>query len=170
MCAVICAFLLALLYALMNADYICKMLMSYKCNPISSIGVGAFMKPEISLSDSEWELMKALWLKAPASVNELCERIKTTKDWHPKTVRTMLLRLFKKGIIRQEIHDGVIHYAPVYSREYCESTAAESFLSRVFDGALSPMLARFAQTRPLTESDRKALRAMLDEDDTNKGS
>lgn len=112
------------------------------------------------LSDSEWEVMKMLWQIAPCPANQLAEHL---PQWHPKTVRTMLLRLQKKGVVSHELHEGIQHFQPLLSREDCESRATQSFIKRVFDGALSPMVAHFTKQHQLTEQDRAALLALLKE-------
>ena len=119
------------------------------------------MKKDIQLSDTEWELMKVLWEVAPASVNTIAENTRKTAQWHPKTVRTMLMRLLKKEIVKQEIVEGVQHFQPRYSREQCASFATESFLQRVFDGAVTPMVAYFTEKRGLTDEEKAALRKLL---------
>ena len=120
------------------------------------------MATELQLSDTEWELMKVLWDCAPASVNQSAERTKSTMEWHPKTVRTMLIRLHKKGIVEHVLIDNIQHYQPLYSREECSQHAAESFLDRVFDGALTPMVAHFTKRRHLTAEERDALERLLE--------
>ena len=121
------------------------------------------METELQLSDSEWDLMKILWEHSPAPVNEIAERAQQTTQWHPKTVRTMLIRLDKKGMVDYSIINGVQHYQPLYSREECESQATQSFLHRVFDGALTPMVAHFSRKRKLTQEEKQALLKLLDE-------
>ena len=116
------------------------------------------MNTQAPLSDSEWELMKVLWQIAPCRAIQLSEQL---PQWHPKTVRTMLLRLQKKGVIGHEVHNGVQHFHPLLSREECESRATESFIKRVFDGALSPMVAHFTKQQDLTDEDRVALMKLI---------
>ncbi|RYY76753.1 MAG: BlaI/MecI/CopY family transcriptional regulator [Gammaproteobacteria bacterium] len=122
------------------------------------------MTPDIQLSDSEWELMKVLWELSPASVNDIAAQAQQVTQWHPKTVRTMLIRLHKKGIVSYVVHDGVQHYQPLFSREECESQATQSFLQRVFDGALTPMVAHFSRKQKLTPEEKAALLKLLDDD------
>lgn len=125
---------------------------------------------DLQLSDSEWELMKILWDKAPATANQIAE---LTPQWHPKTVRTMLIRLQKKAAVEYEVIDGIQHFKPVHEREHCESSATQSFMQRVFDGALTPMIAHFTRQQKLTEEEKKALIALLQDDqgsgDKNQG-
>ena len=113
------------------------------------------------LSDSEWEVMKVLWHCAPAPANTIAEHL---PQWHPKTVRTMLLRLQKKGVVTHEIKDGIQHFIALLSRDDCQQQATQNFLQRVFDGALSPMVAHFSKQQKLSPQDREALLKLLQDD------
>jgi len=117
------------------------------------------MGKQPQISDAEWEVMKALWQAAPVSVSELTQRLK--RDWHPKTVRTMLLRLQKKGVVASKVKDGVYQYFATVTREECTRSAAHSFLDRVFDGALAPMVAHFVSGRGLTADEKRELKKLL---------
>lgn len=121
------------------------------------------MKQSPAISDAEWEIMKALWEHSPVSVNELTGRLAPTKKWHPKTVRTMLSRLVRKGAVGTSVIDGIYHYHPAASRENCSRRAAENFIDRVFDGALAPMIAQLVRRRPLTAEEKRELRKLLTE-------
>lgn len=94
--------------------------------------------------------------------NQLAERL---PQWHPKTVRTMLLRLQKKGVVTHCLVDGIQHFEALLSRQDCESRAMDSFMQRVFDGALSPMVAHFTRRHTLSPQDREALLKILKESD-----
>ncbi len=113
------------------------------------------------ISDAEWTVMKALWEHEAISVNELCNRLVPAKQWHPKTVRTMLIRLTKKRLVAAKVVDGVYHYSATVSREDCTRSATHSFIDRVFDGALAPMVAHFASRRPLSDDERRELKKLL---------
>jgi BlaI family penicillinase repressor len=113
------------------------------------------------ISDAEWEVMKVLWDQSPIGVNDLCDRLAPAKQWHPKTVRTMLIRLAKKRVVGNKVIDGVYHYYPLVSREACTRSATHSFIDRVFDGALAPMVAHFASVRPLSLEERRELKKLL---------
>ena len=118
-------------------------------------------KPQIS--DAEWEIMKVVWPRSPMSVNEVAEAL-TARAWHPKTIRTMLTRLAKKGVVAYKVHDRIYRYYPLLTKEECVRTASDSFLDRVFDGALAPMVAHFAKRRRLTPDERRELERILEED------
>lgn len=116
-------------------------------------------KPQIS--EAEWEVMKALWDHSPVSATDLCARLTPETQWHPKTIRTMLTRLAKKRVVGSRVKDGVYHYFPTVTREECSRSALDSFIDRVFDGALAPMVAHFVNRRPLTPEEKRELKKIL---------
>ena len=118
---------------------------------------------DIQLSDTEWELMKVLWECEPASVNDLAAQVHESKHWHPKTVRTMLIRLRKKGIVKQVIKNNIQHYQALYNREECSSYATTSFLNRVFDGSITPFVTHFTKSNHLSAEERAILEKLLNE-------
>jgi len=120
------------------------------------------MKENPRISEAEFEVMKAVWEKYPITANELVGKLAPQKGWNPKTVKTLISRLMKKGVLAYRLEGKSYLYTPLVSRDECVSGEAESFLNRVFDGALMPMLAHFAQSKTLTEAEITALRQLLD--------
>jgi BlaI family transcriptional regulator, penicillinase repressor len=118
------------------------------------------MADQPQISDAEWEVMKALWAQSPISVNELCQKL-APNEWHPKTIRTMLIRLANKGAVKKRVKDGVYHYFPAISKEECLRSVTHSFIDRLFDGALTPMIAHFASRRALTPEEKRELKKLL---------
>jgi BlaI family transcriptional regulator, penicillinase repressor len=119
------------------------------------------MTKHIQISDAEWEIMKVLWQAPGLTANEVAERLADAKQWHLKTVRTLLDRLTKKEVLAATIVDRLYRYTPLVSRDECVSEASSSFLARVFDGAFTPMVAHFVKNSPLTRKDRAELERIL---------
>jgi len=120
------------------------------------------MGPVPRISETEWEVMKVVWAHAPLTAASVIAHLAARDTgWHPKTVRTLLNRLVKKGALgyRQEGR-SYVYYARV-SEEACVAAVSESFLERVFGGALSPMLAHFVERHRLTPSEIEGLRDIL---------
>lgn len=119
------------------------------------------MSKNIQISDAEWDIMKVLWQAPGLTAAEVAERFADTKQWHVKTVRTLLDRLLKKGAVDAEVVDRVYRYTPRVTREECISQASSSFLTKVFDGAFTPMVAHFVKHSPLSRKDRAELERIL---------
>ena len=61
------------------------------------------MRQRISISESEWQVMKVLWGEAPRTLPEILDSLRDT-GWSKTTIQTYLARLVKKG--------GADHRAP----------------------------------------------------------
>lgn len=114
------------------------------------------------ISETEWEVMKVVWTHAPLTAAEVIERLRARdRTWHPKTVRTLLNRLVQKRALGYRREGRVYLYRPLVAEKDCVAAATESFLDRVFGGALQPMLAHFVAQRKLTATDLRELQQIL---------
>jgi BlaI family penicillinase repressor len=121
------------------------------------------MKIVPRISDTEWEIMRILWKKHPATASDVIEKLSSNDPtWHPKTARTLLARLVQKKALDYQTNGRAYVYSPLVSEEECIATASESFLDRVFGGSLQPMLAHFVEGRKLSEEELVELRKLLD--------
>jgi BlaI family transcriptional regulator, penicillinase repressor len=115
-----------------------------------------------AISDAEWDVMQVLWADASLTANEVVERVAEKNNWNPRTVKTLLGRLVKKGALAFETEGNRYRYSPRVSREECVRSESRSFLSRVFGGSVGPMLTHFVSEAPLTEKEIRQLREILD--------
>lgn len=127
------------------------------------------MKNTPNISDAEWEVMRAIWEKHPITAAEIIERLsRLTPPWHPKTVRTLLARLVKKGALKYAEIGRSYQYTPLVSEEECVAAESDSFVERIFGGSLKPMLAHFIEQKRLSRADIEELRALLDSPSAKK--
>jgi len=107
--------------------------------------------------------MKVLWKRSPLGANDIIEELCKTEQWHPKTVKTLLNRLIKKGALEFTQEGRAYSYRPAVSEAECATAASEAFLSRVFGGSLKPMLAHFVDHKRLSTKEIKDLKRLLRE-------
>lgn len=115
------------------------------------------------ISDAEWRVMQVLWDRSPLTAGEVVESLADTCDWSPATVKTMLGRLVKKGVLAYEQDGKRYLYRPAVTREDAVKRESRSFLDRVFDGAAGAMLAHFVRGQKLTRRELNELRRLLEE-------
>ena len=121
------------------------------------------MKGAAKISETEWEIMRVIWARHPITAADLVEELtRNDASWHPKTARTLLARLVKKGALEYEPLGRVYVYKPKVSERECQASASRSFLDRVFGGSLKPMLAHFAEEKKLTREDLRELSELLE--------
>lgn len=116
-----------------------------------------------SISEAEWSVMEVLWDRHPRTAAEVVEALDSDRRWSPRTVKTLLARLVKKGALTAEEDGPRYRYAPRVSRDECVLAEGQSFRERFFKGRTSPLLQHFVQQGELSADDIARLRALLDE-------
>ena len=119
------------------------------------------MKKVPRVSGAEWLVLKAVWQQAPCSAQEVTERLAKSADWTTATIKTLLNRLMRKGALEFEKEGKAYFYSPAFAEEEFKAAEAESFISRIFDGSLTPMLAHFVKSRKLSEAELSELEKIL---------
>ena len=112
--------------------------------------------------NAEFELLDVLWDYSPATSNQVVERLNKRKDWHEKTVKTLLGRLVKKEVVSFEKQQRQYLYYPLIAREDYTKKETSSFVSRLFKGKIAPMVAGFANQNELTKQDVSELKALIE--------
>jgi BlaI family penicillinase repressor len=121
------------------------------------------MKEIPRISEAEWEVMKVLWAKSPFTANQVIEALADTTDWKPKTVKTLISRLVKKDAIGFTQDNRAYYYYPLVDETECLKAESQSFLNRVYGGALKPMLINFLREETLSMEEIEELKRILDE-------
>ncbi len=119
--------------------------------------------PNVSISDAEWQVMNVVWDGQPLTAQEVIGKLADQADWAPATVKTMLHRLVKKGVLTYELQGNRYVYRARARRRDCVKQASRSFLERVFGGESAPLLAHFIRNARLTADEIAQLRQILHE-------
>ena len=114
------------------------------------------------ISDAEWEVMNVLWEESPRTASEVVDALAGRTNWHPKTIKTLLGRLVKKGALGYREEHNRYLYQPVFPRERFVEQESRSFLDRVFGGDAAPALVHFVEKMKLSDDDIEELRSILD--------
>ncbi len=120
------------------------------------------MKRHPRISPAEWQVMKIIWAGSPILARQVIARLAVRRNWHAKTIRTLLARLVKKRVISFQKQGRAYLYRPLLQEADCVRAESQSFLDRIFDGALVPMLAHFLEGREISDSQRRELRLLLE--------
>ena len=112
------------------------------------------MAKKISISPAEWEVMQPLWRRAPLELSELIAGLPQDRPRSHQIIRTMLLRLEKKGAVTVDRSEKNFKYSPAVSQEICVSEEVAHFLSRVFDGSASGLVLSLAKSGQLSKKER----------------
>ncbi|WP_425448131.1 BlaI/MecI/CopY family transcriptional regulator [Dethiothermospora halolimnae] len=121
------------------------------------------MKDASRISESELEIMKTLWKSNPLSANEIKSLIEHKVDWSLPTIKTFLNRLMKKEIIGYEKSGRKYFYFPLVSYDDYVKVENNSFLHRVYDGALNMLFSKFLEEKNLSKKDIDRLQKILED-------
>lgn len=120
------------------------------------------MKTQISISESEWLVMKVLWDDSPRTLPDILNSLKHTA-WSQTTIQTYLARLVKKGALATQRQGKGYLYSPTISESDCQLTESKSFLNRIYNGSLSQMVKGFVKSGNLSSEELEALKKIIQE-------
>src|SRR4051812_2012376 len=101
------------------------------------------------ISGAEWEVMQVLWESSPRTASEVTDEVAERMAWHPKTVKTLLGRLVRKGALKYKEEGNRYLYRPAFPRDKYIAEESRTFLDRVFGGDAAPMLVHFVENAEL---------------------
>lgn len=120
------------------------------------------VKKAPNIAESEWIVMKVLWEKAPRTGNEIVQALDGQVSWSPRTIKTLLNRLVKKGALGFTKQGRAYLYHPLVEEAECFRAKRDSFLQRIYGGAFTPMLAQFIEDGELSPEEIQELKNLLD--------
>lgn len=112
-------------------------------------------------SESEMQVLSALWDKAPQTAADLTERVGKCNGWTQATVKTLLARLVQKGAVKAEADGRRYLYSPAIDRADAVGEESQRFVDRLFGGRVSPLIAHLAEREALSDSDIAEIEALL---------
>ena len=121
------------------------------------------MKKELPrIADSEWLVMQVLWENGPQTANDIVEVLSSEVSWKPRTVKTLISRLVKKGAVKIAEEGYRYRYTAAVDASTCIRSETKSFIRRVYQGAMTPALAAFLEDADLSDQEIKDLQKLLD--------
>lgn len=117
---------------------------------------------QTDISKAEFEVLDALWEIHPASSSEIIDQLNLSKQWHDKTVKTLLGRLVKKQVISFTKQARSYSYFPLVERKDYNQKASKSLVSRLFGGKVAPLVAGFANEGALSKEDINELKSLIE--------
>jgi len=107
--------------------------------------------------------MNLVWNKTPISTSEIVEKLAAKKDWHPRTIRTLLDRLVKKGALSYEVDGRRYLYRARVSMDACVRKASQNLMERVFGGEPAAMLIHLASQTRFSQEEIEQLQRILEQ-------
>ena len=114
------------------------------------------------IADSEWRVMQVLWDRGPQTANDVVSALSGEVNWKPRTVKTLISRLVKKGAVKVTEEGYRYRYSAAVAESECVHSETKSFVRRVYQGAAKPALAAFLENADLSDREIDDLQKILD--------
>jgi predicted transcriptional regulator len=121
--------------------------------------------PHPTLTPQELAIMKVVWRRDKATVRDVYEALRETRQVAYTTVMTMMKILEEKGYLKKTSVDRAHVYKPAKPRQQVVGAMVRDFLDRVFDGASDGLLLHLAKDNKLTEKQRRIVKQIIEESD-----
>ncbi len=120
------------------------------------------MKSLVSkITDSELEVMKVLWsAECELTITEIRKSLEKSSNWESSTIKTLLRRLCKKGVVIATKKE-VFYYKPLVSEDEYNEYTTQSLIDRLYCGSAKNLVASLIDSKKLDERDIKELRTLF---------
>ena len=114
------------------------------------------------ISGAESRIMEALWRRGPLVVEEVIADVAPGHGWSDATVKALIGRLLKKGVLESFREDARTRYRPLVARDDYVAAETQGFLDRMFGGELAPFVNHFTERGGLKPADVARLKALIE--------
>jgi len=116
------------------------------------------------LSETELEVLKALWEHGPATVRDLHERLAgNRRQWAYTTVQTFLIRLESKGYAESDKSGTANVFHAIVDRETLLKQRLGHLARELCDGMATPLVKALVQGQKFSSREIDQFRRLLDE-------
>ncbi len=115
------------------------------------------------IAESEWRVMQVLWANGSQTANDVVNALSGEVKWKPRTIKTLISRLVKKGAVKVTEEGYRYRYSAAVDESACVRSETRSFVRRVYQGAAKPALAAFLEDADLSDQEIDDLQKVLDQ-------
>ncbi len=122
-------------------------------------------RPARDITESELSVLRILWDRGPATIRQLTDVLypRGAAAAQYATVQKLLDRMEAKGYVARDRSLYVHVFAAALDRDELIGRRLRSLAETLCDGSMTPLLTHLARAKDLTDADRLALRAIIDE-------
>ena len=118
-------------------------------------------KDHLELFESEWTILQKVWELEPCAAPAVQETLQGEKGWAYTTVKTMMDRMVKKGLLETEKIRNLYLYTSGVTRSQARKSEITRTLRRAFNGTFTPMMQFLIENDQLSEEEYKHLEKLI---------
>jgi BlaI family penicillinase repressor len=126
-------------------------------------GIIDMKKNELELFESEWAILQVVWEREPCSAPEVQETLLSEKKWAYTTVKTIMDRMVKKGLLTVEKIRNLNLYRSAVTQMQARKSEITRTIKRAFEGAISPMMQFLVENEDISDAEIDRLEKLIKE-------
>lgn len=111
------------------------------------------------LTEREEEFADIIWQNEPIASGDLVKLAEDEMDWKKSTTYTVLKKLCKKGIFKNE--DAIV--SSILTKDEYNAKRSDKFVEDTFGGSLPKFLTAFIAGKKISDSQAEELKRLIDE-------
>lgn len=120
------------------------------------------MTPKIDeITPAEWDLMRIVWTKGDIHSRELIRLLQMKRDWSDSTIKTLLRRLVKKGLLAVSQEGRRYVYRPTVKEELAMDTTVQELFSHLCAMHRGQTIINLVKQTTMTQADLQTLAAVV---------
>lgn len=153
-----------LLKSLLLTDYNCKLIniVADSCTQLKG-NFNMIDAKDVTISDSEWEVMRAIWTLNKVTSRQLIDTMNQARGWSDSTTKTLLHRLIKKHAVSQLGDQRPYEYQAVVGEQDSMAAAATDLFDHMCAMRAGSTIADVIQSREFSQDDIANLQEILAE-------
>ncbi len=113
------------------------------------------------LPNSQLKILRVLWdAEREMTLAEIREAASAVTSWEPTTIKTLLSRLCKKGVVKQDKRE-VTYFSPAISSQQYSDYATKEMIDSLYGGNAKNLVCALLDNEHLSKSDIKDLRELF---------
>ena len=117
----------------------------------------------ISIGDSELEIMKVIWKEdRPITSLDIGKEVED-KGWKKTTIATFLTRLVEKGALAASKVGKLYYYSPLISEKEYRQIQTRNLIKTLYNGSVKDFAVSFFEEQHLTEKDIEELLSIFED-------
>lgn len=120
-------------------------------------------KPSTTPTETEMEILSALWRRGPSTVREVHEELAATRETGYSTTLKMMQVMLEKGMLIKDDSVRPQIYRPAEPRQTTQRSVVDHLVQTVFDGSTGHLVLRAISDRDLEPEELDEIQAMIDQ-------
>jgi len=118
-------------------------------------------KSDLELFESEWAILEKVWELEPCAAPTVQEALQSKKGWAYTTVKTMMDRMVKKGLLKAKKIRNLYLYSSSVTQAQAKKSEITRTLKRAFNGTFNPMMQFLIENDQLSEEECNHLEQLI---------